>query len=181
MIDPCEEGDSKAGFYYDIMIVIGLLYIAFVAFLIIIKGFWALANIGFASVNAMSVIILVYIAIQLAAEVVVPHYGWIFSKKDFRLASAFLLISFFLIPAGCYLLTSGIAVIHPIISLFSFVLMVTPALLGMTFALSCYIDIGRRIGWNKDKYITQALLKHSYFYRKIHKSKAAHKNTIHTT
>jgi len=64
-------------------------------------------------------------------------------------------------------------VIHPIIFLFSLVLMVIPALLGLTFALSCYIDIVRRIGfWKMDKYITQALLKHSYFYRKIHKSKA---------
>jgi len=180
MFDPCEEGDSKAGFYYDIMIVIGLLYIAFVAFLIIIKGFWALADIGF--VSSMFVIILVYIDVQWAAEVIVPHYGWIFSKKDFRHASAFLLISFFLIPAGYYLLTSGIAAMHPIIFLSSLVLMVIPALLGMTFALSCYIDIVRRIGWKKDKYITQALLKkHSYFYRKIHKPKAAHKNTIHTT
>ncbi len=31
MFDPCERGDSKAGFYYDLKILAGLLYMVFVA------------------------------------------------------------------------------------------------------------------------------------------------------
>jgi len=169
MFDPCEEGYSRAGFFYDLKIVVGLLYLAFVLF-VILHGFSALADFGI--VSLMFLVLSVYLNVQEVAEVVVPHYGWVFLKRDFRFASAFLVVSLFLIPVGNYLLTSGIAVTHPLIFLLSLALLSLPTLLGIVFALSCYVEVGRSIGnWKKDKRITQALLKYSYFYRKIHKQK----------
>jgi len=56
--------------------------------------------------------------VQETVEVRVPLYGWVCSKEDFRLASALLMISLFLIPVGNYLLTSRIAAAHPLIFLF---------------------------------------------------------------
>jgi len=179
MFDPCEEGDSKAGFYYDLKTVVGLLYLACAAFIILLR-FSALADFGV--ISLMFSVFLVYLDLQGVAEAIIPRYGWICSKKDFRFASAFLVISLFLIPVGNYLLTSRIAVMHPLIFLLSLVLLLLPALLGLVFALSCYMDIGHSLGyWKKDEKITQAFLKHSYFYRKIHRQKATQKNFTHAT
>jgi hypothetical protein len=170
MFDPCEEGDSKAGFYYDLKIVVGLLYLAFAAFFIplFLLGFSALADFGLISFTFS--VLLVYLDLQMAGEVVIPRYGWVCSRKDFRLASALLVVSLFLIPVGDYLFNSKIAAINPITFLLSLTLLSLPALLGIAFALSCYIDMGRSFGyWRRNEQITKALLKHSYFYRKIHK------------
>ena len=168
MFDPCEEGDSKAGFYYDLKIVVGLLYMVFVislAFMFLL-GLWAFEDFGL--VTLMFSVLMVYLDVQITFEVRVPSYGWVCSKKDFRLASALLMISLFLIPAGNYLLTSRIAVAHPLIFLFSLALLLVPALLGIVFALNCYLDFGHSLGyWKKDNEVVKALLRHSYFYRKI--------------
>jgi len=177
MFDPCEEGDSKAGFFYDLKIVVGLLYLAFAAFIILLR-FSALADFGV--ISLMFSVFLVYLDLQGVAEAIIPRYGWVFSKKDFRFASAFLVISFFLIPVGNYLLTSRIAVMHPLLFLLSLVLLSLPALLGIAFALSCYIDMGRSFGyWRRNEQITKALLKHSYFYRKIHRLKSIRNELAH--
>jgi hypothetical protein len=174
MFDPCEEGDSKAGFYYDLKILVGLLYVISVVSVILL-GLSAFE--GFGVITLMFLVLMVYLDAQETVEVRVPRYGWICSRKDFRFASAFLVISLFLIPVGNYLLTSRIAVMHPLIFLLSLVLLLLPALLGLVFALSCYMDIGRSLGyWKKDEQITQAFLKHSYFYRKIHRQKGSTKN-----
>ncbi len=169
MFDPCEECDSKAGFYFDLKIVVGLLYMVFIISVssLILLGLWTFEDFGV--VTLMFLVLMVYLDVQETVEVRIPRYGWVCSKKDFRLASAFLVISLFLIPVGDYLLTSRIAAAHPLIFLFSLAVLLVPALLGIVFALNCYIDFGRSLGyWKKDEQIVQAFLRHSYFYRKIH-------------
>ncbi|MGQ9506978.1 MAG: hypothetical protein ACUVTB_03845 [Candidatus Bathycorpusculaceae bacterium] len=117
----------------------------------------------------------VYLDLQETIEVRVSRYGWICSKKDYRMASAFLIISLFLIPTGYYLLTR-IAVIHPLIFILSLALMLLPFLTGTVFALNCYLDFGRSLGyWKKDEEITKTFIKHSYFYPRTYGRKAAQK------
>jgi hypothetical protein len=177
MFDPCEEGDSKAGFYYDLKVVVVLLVLGFCRFYYSVKIF---GFSGFGVISLMFSVFLVYLDLQGVAEAIIPRYGWVFSKKDFRFASAFLVISLFLIPVGNYLLTSRIAVMHPLLFLLSLVLLSLPALLGLVFALSCYIDMGRSFGyWRRNEQITKALLKHSYFYRKIHRLKSIRTELAH--
>lgn len=113
-----------------------------------------------------------YLDLQETIEVRVSRYGWKCSKRDYKIASAFLIVSLFLIPIGYCLLTSRIAVAHPLIFFLSLALLLIPALVGMLFALNCYMGFGSSLGcWKKDEQITQAFLKHSYFYRKIHRQK----------
>ena len=160
------DGDLKAGFYYDLKIVVVLLYAVFVIVSVVVLGLGALAD--FVAISLLFVVLLFYLDLQETIEVQVPRYGWKCSKKDYRLASALLIISLFLIPIGNFLLTSGIAAKHPLSFLLSLMLLSAPFILGMAFALSCYMDFGRSPGWKKDKEIIKVFQEHSYFHRKIH-------------
>ncbi|MDH7477784.1 MAG: hypothetical protein QHH17_05320 [Candidatus Bathyarchaeota archaeon] len=166
MFDPCEEADSKAGFYYDLKFVIGLLYIVFVIVYVLLLDFSIFTD--FTALVLVFLSLMGYLDLQETIEVRVPRYGWKCSKRDFRLASAFLIASLFLIPVGTFLLRSRIAAEHPLIFILSLALLFIPTLSGIVFALNCYLDFGRALGyWKRDEEITKAFLKHSYFYRKI--------------
>jgi hypothetical protein len=165
MPNSCEEGDSKAGFYYDLKFVIALLYVIFVAASLVLLGLSAFADFPI----LVFLCILLYLDLQEFIEVRVPRYGWKCPKNNYKIASALLMISLFLIPVGEYLLDSKIAVRSPLFFFLLLGLMFVPALLGMIFALTCYMDFGHSLGfWKKDEEIIKAFIKHSYFYRYLH-------------
>ncbi|MGQ9625023.1 MAG: hypothetical protein ACUVT9_06595 [Candidatus Bathycorpusculaceae bacterium] len=179
MSDSCEEGGSKAGFYYDIKFVISLLFIVFTVVSFLLLGLGLLTLLTFSDFGVVTLVFLslmTYLDLQETIEARIPRYGWICSKKDFKLASAFLLVSLLLTPIGYCLLSSGIAAKHPIAFLFSSALLIVPILLGIGFVLSCYLAMGETLGYGKkDEEITKTLLKHSYFYPKIRGRKLAQK------
>lgn len=170
----CDEGDLKAGFFYDIKFVVGLLFIVFAAFSFLLGGLSAFSDFGVIVIVFLS--LMAYLDLQETIEVQVPRHGWVCSKRDFKLASAFLLVSLLLTPIGYYLLSSEIAAKHPLTFLFSLALLLVPTLLGIAFALNCYLAMGRPLGyWKKDEEIAKALLKHSFFYPKTYGRKATQK------
>ncbi|MEM2459554.1 MAG: hypothetical protein QXG66_04915 [Candidatus Bathyarchaeia archaeon] len=161
-----EESDLKAGFYYDLKFVVSLLYTTFIVVFAVFEGLSAFTD--FAVSILLFLCIMTYLDLQEFIEVRVPRCGWKCSKKNYKFASALLMISLFLTPMGKYFLDSGSATRIPLVFFLSVALMLIPMLLGMIFTLTCYLDFGsppRLKG--KDKEITTALLKHSYFYRKI--------------
>lgn len=164
-----EENDSKAGFYYDLKFVMGLLYFIFMVVFIVLS-----ASVEFSIFTLIFLCVLVYLDLQEVIEVRVPRYSWKCSKSNYKIASALLIISLFLIPVGKCFLDSGVAVRLPFFLPLSLGLISIPMLLGMVFALTCYLDFGRSLGfWSKDAEIAKVFLKHSYFYRKIYGRKSA--------
>lgn len=129
-------------------------YIIFTAVFVVSSGLSALADFGVVVLVFLS--LMSYLDLQETIEVRVSRYGWKCSKRDYKIASAFLIISLFLIPVGYCLLTSRIAVAHPLIFFLSLALLLIPALVGILFALNCYMGFGSSLG---------------YFYRKIHRQK----------
>jgi len=158
-----EESDMKAGFYYDLKFVMFLLYVIFLVVFVVLWGLSA----DFAMFGSIFLCIIFYLDLQAFIEVRIPRYGWKCSKNDYKLASALLIISPSLIPIGRYFLDT-IAVWSPLFFILSVGLETIPMLLGIVFALTCYLDFGNSLRfWKKNEEITNILLKHSYFYRKI--------------
>lgn len=171
-----EENDLKAGFYYDLKFVVCLLYVIFIVVFVVFWGLSALADIALFVLVFLCIV--AFLDLQEFIEVRVPRYGWKCSKKNYKFASALLIISLFLIPVGEYFLDNEITVGLPFLFFLSLGLMLIPMLLGMVLALTCYLDFGSSLGFlKKDEEITKVFLKHSYFYRKIFGRKIAQKTS----
>lgn len=169
-----EESDSNAGFYYDLKFLMSLLYVIFIVVFIALMELLAFAD--FAVLNLIFLCIGAYLDLQEFAEVIVPRYGWKFSKNNYKIASTLLIISIFSILMGKYFLESELALRLPLFFFLSVGLMLIPTLVGFIFTLTCYLDIRSSLGfWRKDEEITRVFLKHSYFYRKIFGRKSAQK------
>jgi len=173
--DPFGVSDSRAGFYYDLKFLIGLMYILFVV-LIGISGFLFSIEIGEISIIFLS--ILTFLDLQAFVEVRVPRYGWKCSRFIYKLASALLLAGVLLVPIVNSLLNSGIIVELPqhssIVLFFLSIGFLMIPILGMILTLVCYLDFAQSLGtspWKRDKEIVEAISKHSFFYRKIFRRK----------
>ncbi|MGB9854720.1 MAG: hypothetical protein ACPLRY_07970 [Candidatus Bathyarchaeales archaeon] len=174
MSGACEEGDWKAGFYYDLKFVVSISYVTFMVAFIAIRGLSGFTD--FTVIILIFLCIVTYLDLQEFIEVKVPRHGWKCSKKIYKFASALLIISLFLTPMGEYLLNSGLAIRLPFFFFLSIGLMSIPMLLGLIFALTCYLDFESLQRFcRRDKEISAALLKHSYFYSKIFGRKSATK------
>ncbi|MEM2947755.1 MAG: hypothetical protein QXN96_05935 [Candidatus Bathyarchaeia archaeon] len=169
-----EEGDLKAGFYYDLKFVMLLLYVVFIIVFVAWGGLSAFTD--FAMFNLIFICIITYLDLQEFIEVKVPRHGWKNLKSNYKIASAFLIISLFFVSMGEYFFDSKLAARSPFFFVLSLGLMLTP-ILGIIFALTCYLDYeGTKRLWEKDNEIAGALLNHSYFYRKIFGRKLAQKS-----
>jgi hypothetical protein len=100
-----EESDSKAGFYYDLKFLIGLVYIAFLI-LVILSG--SILSIRIEYIGLIFLSLLSFLDLQEFAEVRIPRYGWKGSRSDYRVASVLLAIGILLVPIAGSLMNSGI-------------------------------------------------------------------------
>lgn len=172
-----EESDYKAGFYYDLKILLVIIYLFFAIMLlysIISSGHFP--STDFYIVISVSLGLWVFLDLQEFIEVKVSRHGWKCSKLNYKLSSAFLLLGVLTAPIANFLLNiERLPAIWSIATFFSSIifLMVFP-ILGIAFAMTCYADFTEALKlsfFQKDKELTQVLSKHSVFYRKLSRNK----------
>lgn len=166
-----EESDSKAGFYYDIKVLVVLAYVVFFVSTLVLG---LILSVGVSGITLTFLGLMLFLDLQEFIEVRVPRYGWRCSKSIYKLASAFLLIGALLVPIATQLMNSGIAATIPpqtsiLLFLLSMGLMAAP-IVGIALALICYLDFASSLKislWKRDKEVIEAISKHSFFYRKL--------------
>jgi len=170
------ESDSKAGFCHDLEVLFSLMYIFFFVF-VVLSGLLFSTSIAIFSVVFLS--LSMFLNLQGFVEVKVPRYGWKCSRLDYKLASAFLLMEVLFVPIVNNVMYSGIITRLPtdlsvILFFCSIGFLVIPFILGIIFALLCYLDFASSLGisaWRRDREIIEAISKYSFFYRNVFRRK----------
>jgi len=170
-----EEGDFKAGFYYDLKFLIGITYIIFFIFNVL-SGLILSTKFGIIILIFLS--IETFLDIQEFVEVKVPRYGWKCSRDTYKLACVFLVMGVLLVPIADFLIYSEIITKAPaylsVIFFFLIIVLIAIPILGIFFTLTCYLNFYHSLGislWKRDKEIIEAYSKNSFFYRKFHRRK----------
>jgi hypothetical protein len=177
MVTNLEESDSNAGFYYDLKVVTGIVYVIFAVILIYLMVFSGyVLSTDFYSAILVFLSLFVFLDLQEFIEVKVPRYGWKCSKSNYRLASAFLLLGVLTAPIGNFLLnlTDSPIVWNVILFFLSIGLLIAIPIMGFLFAIICYLDFMQALKlsfWKRDQEVIKIISKHSIFYRKLSRHK----------
>lgn len=177
-----EEGDSKAGFYYDLKFLIILIYVPFFVFAVLQSGFDL--STGFYITNTIFLSLLILLDLQEFIEVMVPRYGWKCSKLNYRLSTTFLVLGVLVVSITGHL-NSRIITKLPLYLSFALLLLsvglLGVPLLGIVFALICYSDFASSRGvsiWRRDQEITDAVSNHSFFYQHLFRRKKQNNSAL---
>lgn len=171
MSKPSGDSYNLVGFFYDLRFILTLIYCTFFLVFIVPAFALGLPPTDFTVVMLMIIALWFFLDLQVSIIIWVSRHGWKRIKRNYKLASALLIISPFTTIVGDLLLKT-LAVKSPFLFLIGVALLGIPLILGLVLAISCYWNFKGEAGvWKKDEQITEVLLEYSYFYPKIFRRK----------
>ena len=102
-----EQGNSRAGFCFDLKLLIGFAGNLFFVFVVLAGSLTTRID----RVILVFLSLLSFLDLQESVEVRIPRYGWKCSSSNYKLASTFLLLGFLLVPISDYLLSGDMVTV----------------------------------------------------------------------